>query len=55
MDYVGLIHVHLVYCAAIWYILRPFGIFYGFSIYFSPFDMLYHEKSGNAGSQAKQT
>jgi hypothetical protein len=34
---------------AIWYILMPFGIFYGYLVYFSPFGMLSQEKSGNSG------
>jgi hypothetical protein len=29
---------------AIWYILWPFGIFYGYLVYFSRFGMLYPEK-----------
>jgi hypothetical protein len=27
---------HLVYFTAIWYILRPFGIFYGYLLQFCP-------------------
>jgi hypothetical protein len=45
----------LVYFMTIWYVLRPFEIFYGHSVYFvviwyiSPrFGILYQEKSGNA-------
>jgi hypothetical protein len=37
----------LVYFMAIWSILWPFGIFYGYLAYFSRFGMLYQEKSGN--------
>jgi hypothetical protein len=37
---------------AIWYILWPFGIFYGYLVYFSRFGMLYQEKSGNPGTEA---
>jgi hypothetical protein len=53
----GLFYGHLVYFTAIWYILLSFGIFcchlvYAkvlWYIYFSPFGMLYQEKSGNPG------
>jgi hypothetical protein len=31
------------------YILRSFGLFYGYWVYFSRFGMLYEEKSGNPG------
>jgi hypothetical protein len=44
----------LVYFMDIWYMLRPFGTFYGHLVYFvgiwnrfSRFGMLYQEKSGN--------
>jgi hypothetical protein len=37
MEDVGTFHVHLVHCTAIWFILRPFGIFYGHLVYFFPF------------------
>jgi hypothetical protein len=44
----------MVYFMAIWYILWPFGIFYGHLVYFMVicyifprFGMLYQEKSGN--------
>jgi hypothetical protein len=43
-----LVYVH-TYFTAIWDILLPFGIFYGYLIYFSRFGMLYQEKSGNPG------
>jgi hypothetical protein len=36
-----------VYFTAIWYILRPFGIFYDYWYIFFRFGMLYQEKSGN--------
>jgi hypothetical protein len=43
----------LVYFMDIWYILRPFGYFYGHFVViwltFSHFGMLYQEKSGNPG------
>jgi hypothetical protein len=42
---------HLEYFTAIWYIVWPFGIFYGYLVYFSRFGMLYQEKSGNTGQQ----
>jgi hypothetical protein len=49
------IYCHLVFCRAIWYILWPFGIFYGrleilqtFGI-FSPFWCAVQKKSGNPG------
>jgi hypothetical protein len=35
--------------SSLWYILWPFGIFYGFMVYFSRFGMLYQENSGNPG------
>jgi hypothetical protein len=38
------IYGYLVNFAAFWYILGPFGIFYGYLVYFS---MLCQEKSGN--------
>jgi hypothetical protein len=44
---------------AIWYILWPFGIFYGHLVYimaiwyiFPRFGILYQEKSGNPGSDS---
>jgi hypothetical protein len=37
----------LVYLMGIWSILLPFGIFYGYLVYFPRFGMLYQEKSGN--------
>jgi hypothetical protein len=39
----------LEYFMAIWYILWPFGMSYGYLVYFSRFGMLYQEKSGNPG------
>jgi hypothetical protein len=42
-------NVHLVYFMAGWYILWPFGIFYGYLVYLTRFGMLHHEKSGNPG------
>jgi hypothetical protein len=38
-----------VYFTAVRYILWTFGIFYRNLVYFSRFDMLYQEKSGNTG------
>jgi hypothetical protein len=35
------------YFTGVWYILWPFGIFYGYLVYFSRFGTLYQEKSGN--------
>jgi hypothetical protein len=35
---------------AIWNILWPFGLFYGYLVYFSRIGMLYQEKSGNPGA-----
>jgi hypothetical protein len=46
MEDVGILYGHLVYFTPVWYILRPFGIFYG---YLTRFGMLYQEKSGNPG------
>jgi hypothetical protein len=51
----GVYSVHLVYFVAIWYtyvvvilhILLPFGVFYGYLVYFPRFGMFYQEKSGN--------
>jgi hypothetical protein len=54
MEDVGVFYGHLVYYAAIWYILWQFGIFCGHLVYcmviwyiYSRFGMLYQEKSGN--------
>jgi hypothetical protein len=50
----------LKYFMAIWYILRPFGIFWGHLVYFEAiwyifprFGMLYPEKSGNPGGNCR--
>jgi hypothetical protein len=50
----------LVYCIFIWYILRPFGIFYGHFIYFlvicyifPGFSLLQQELSGNPAAQVE--
>jgi hypothetical protein len=40
---VGVFYEHLVDFTAICSILRPFGIFYGYLVYFSRFGMLYQE------------
>jgi hypothetical protein len=37
MENVGIFHVHLVYFTVIGNILRPFGLFCGHLLYFSPF------------------
>jgi hypothetical protein len=38
MEGVGILHVHLVYFKAVWYILWQYGIFYSYLVYiFSPF------------------
>jgi hypothetical protein len=47
VEYFGILYGQLVYFTAIWYILRPLGIFYGYFMIFSSFGMLYGEKSGN--------
>jgi hypothetical protein len=46
MEDVGVFYGHLVYFAAIWYIL---WIFLAISYIFPHFGMLYQEKSGNPG------
>jgi hypothetical protein len=47
MEDVGLFYSLSVYFTGIWSILLPFGIFYGYLVYFSRFGMLYRDKSGN--------
>jgi hypothetical protein len=37
----------MVYSTDIWYILWPFGIFFGYLAHISRFSMFYQEKSGN--------
>jgi hypothetical protein len=56
---VGVFYGHLVYCKAIWCILRPFGIFYVQWVYFmiiwyifSVFGTLCQENSGNPDTEA---
>jgi hypothetical protein len=44
----------LVYCVAIWAILRPLDIFLAIWYISSRFGMLYQEKSGNPASHAKK-
>jgi hypothetical protein len=39
------------YITAIWYILWPFGVFYGFLVYLYCFGMLYQDKSGNPANK----
>jgi hypothetical protein len=41
MEDVGILYGHLVDFTAMWSILRPFGLFYGYLVYFSRFGMLY--------------
>jgi hypothetical protein len=53
MEDVGIFYVHLVNIPAFWSIFQPFGIFYGNLAYFTPFGMLYQEKSGNPAPQAE--
>jgi hypothetical protein len=45
----------LEYFIAFWYILWPFGIFYGYLVHFSRFGMLCQEKSGSPGSKTGNT
>jgi hypothetical protein len=49
MEDVGTLYVHLVYSTAIWYVLWPYDIWYGYLAYPPPrFGMLYlPKKSGN--------
>jgi hypothetical protein len=51
MEDVGIFYGRLVYSTAIWYILWPFGILFGYLVHFSRFGMLYREKSGNPGPE----
>jgi hypothetical protein len=51
MEYVGIFYRHLAHFTGIWYMLWPFGIFYGYFVYFFRFGMLYQEKSGNPWPQ----
>jgi hypothetical protein len=39
--YISILLVHSVYFTDIWYILWPFGIFYGCLVYFSRFGMFF--------------
>jgi hypothetical protein len=36
MEVAGILYVHLVNFMAIWYMLWPFGIFYGYLVYHFP-------------------
>jgi hypothetical protein len=47
MEDVGIFSRHLVYFIVIWYTHWAFGIFCGYMVHFSPFGMLFQEKSGN--------
>jgi hypothetical protein len=38
----------------IWYILRAFGILYGYLVYIFCFGMMYQEESGNPGCQRQK-
>jgi hypothetical protein len=49
--YMYILHGHLVYFMAIWYILLPFGICYGYLVYFPRLGMLCQEKSGSPVAQ----
>jgi hypothetical protein len=50
MEDVGILYGHLVGLTAKWYSLWPFGIYYGYLVYFSRFGTPYQEKSGNQAS-----
>jgi hypothetical protein len=49
MEDVGIFCGHLVSFTAIWYILKPFGLFYGYLLYFSGFGMLHQEYLADRG------
>jgi hypothetical protein len=51
MEEVGIFYCHLVYFAADWFILRPFGIFCGHLVIFFPFWFAVPKKSGNPDPQ----
>jgi hypothetical protein len=44
MEDVGTFYGHLVYFVVIWYILLPFGKFYGYLLTFSSLVFFYQEK-----------
>jgi hypothetical protein len=48
-EYVGLFYGHLVHFTVVCYILWTIRIVLGSFVYFSPFGILYQEKSGNPG------
>jgi hypothetical protein len=51
LEVVIIVYGHLDYFMDIWYILWPFGIFYGhFGIFYGHFGMLFQEKLGNPGN-----
>jgi hypothetical protein len=54
MEDVGIFYGHLVHFMVFCYILWTFGIVCGNFIYFSPFGILYQEKSGNPGQKRDQ-
>jgi polyferredoxin len=47
IEKVGIFYGHLEYNSAIWYMSCPFGILVAIFGIFSPFGILYQEKSGN--------
>jgi hypothetical protein len=49
MENIGILYIHLEYFTAIWYILRPFGIFFNVLVYFTK------KKSGNPGYKPQET
>jgi hypothetical protein len=54
MEDVGICYGHLAYFTTIWYILWPFGMFYGYLVYFSRFGMFGQEKSGYPGVECEE-
>jgi hypothetical protein len=44
---VDILHGHFVFFTATWYMLWPYGIFYGHLVIFPCFGILYQGKSGN--------
>jgi hypothetical protein len=49
-EYVCLFYGYLVYSTAVWYVLWPFRILYGYLVYFFRFGMFDQQKSGNLAS-----
>jgi hypothetical protein len=52
MEDVGIYYGPIWSNTAVWYVLSPFGMFCGHSMFFSRFGMLYQEKSGNSDNQS---